>query len=729
VNDKPYRPATTGIGAEPKRNDPPIDDVEAEDPIELLRALCEDRDDAEDVGGASETDEAAPADAADGTDAKSATSPLAEGGEAACDALVAATAANPGAPFAPDVVCALAQLKQANREQFESLRTRLKKAGCRVTELDPLIAEENGEERDGRAPSQANIMVALAEAAELFHTPDEVAYADIEINGHRVTWPVCSTGFRRWLKRRFFEETGGAPNGEAVATAIGTIEAKALHDTPIREVFVRVGELGGKIYLDMCDARWRAIEIDKAGWRIVDRPAVRFRRSPDMRPLPEPARDGSVDGLRPLLNIPEGEDGDNDFILSVAFQLGCLRGRGPYPIEVIGGGQGSAKSTRSSMLRSTIDPRKPALRGLPRDERDLVIAAHKQHVLAFDNASGLYDWLSDALCRIASGAGFGTRALWTDQDEVLFSGARPIILNGIEEIVERPDLAERSIFSVCMKIDSKDRLEEDEVWAAFDAAHASVLGALLDAVAVGLKRFPEIRPPELPRMADFAHWVIACETALWKEGDFLRAYNTNILGAVESVLEASPVAVAVREMMAALTKEAPPKTRWEGTASELLEKLTDRVTKRVAESKTWPGNGRALRGRLTRAATFLREVAIDITYSREGHDRTRTIVITTPAPPAPAAVHTATAVANKESFASIPSSPSAAGVASSKNNNLAEVAADAKPLLRTQSHSMRTQTQAAATTAAGGDTGADANRGLWTQSAARREPYRPQLKH
>jgi hypothetical protein len=603
--------------------------------------------------------------AADGTDGAAADyeASLADGGCTACDKLVEATTANSGAPFAPGVVRELAQLKRADRERFETLRTRLKKAGCRVVELDGLIAKENGEERDGRPPSQANIMVALAEAAELFHTPEEVAYADIEINQHRETWPVHSKGFRRWLKRRYFEEIGGAPNGEAVAAAISTIEAKAQHDTPIRDVSVRVGELRGKIYLDLCDAAWRAIEVDEIGWRIVDRPAIRFRRSPDMRPLPEPERDGSIDGLRPLLNIPQGEDGDNDFILAVAYLLACLRASGPYPIQAIGGEQGTAKSTRSSMLRSTIDPRKPALRALPRDERDLVVAARNQHVLAFDNVSGLQAWLSDALCRIASGAGFGTRELYTDQEEVLFSGARPITLNGIEEVIERPDLAERSIFSVCAPIDSKDRLSEEEVWASFAAAHASVLGALLDAVATGLRRFSEIRPPDLPRMADFAHWAIACEPALWKDGDFLAAYNANILGAVESVLEASPVAVAVREMMAALAKETPPAPRWDGTATELLTKLTNLVTQRVSRSKSWPSNGRALSARLRRAASFLRRVGIDVASHREGHVRTRQIVITASTPSA--------GDAHSGNFASAPSAssaPSATDAAPNKNN-------------------------------------------------------------
>jgi hypothetical protein len=146
-------------------------------------------------------------------------------------------------------------------------------------------------------------------------------------------------------------------------------------------------------------------------------------------------------------------------------------------------------------------------------------------------------------------------------------------------------------------------------------------------------------------MADFAHWVIACEPALWKEGAFLNAYNTNILGAVESVLEASPVAVAVREMMATLAK-------WEGTSSELLAKMKGVVDERVAKSDAWPSNGRALSGRLRRAASFLRRVGIDVVFKREGHARTRRIVITTIAPASGAEV--------EGGFASAPSAPSAA---------------------------------------------------------------------
>ena len=172
---------------------------------------------------------------------------------------------------------------------------------------------------------QTDILMDAVMAAELFHTVDGDGYADIDIDGHRETWPIRSRGFRHWLSQRFFEDTGGAPGSEALHAALNALEAKARFKGPEREVFIRVGELDGRVYLDLCDTLWRAVEIDAQGWRIVDRPLVRFCRTKTMRPLPAPERGGSIESLRPLLNISGDEDGDDDFVLTVSWELACLR--------------------------------------------------------------------------------------------------------------------------------------------------------------------------------------------------------------------------------------------------------------------------------------------------------------------------------------------------------------------------------------------------------------------
>jgi hypothetical protein len=365
------------------------------------------------------------------------------------------------------------------------------------------------------------------------------------------------------------------------------------------------------------------VEIDATGWRVVENPPVRFRRASGMKPLPVPVGGGSVADLRLFLNVQT----EADFVLVVAWALAVLRNRGPYPVIVLSGEQGSAKSTFSAILRALLDPNTAPLRALPREDRDLFIAASNGHVLAFDNVSGLPAWISDTLCRLATGGGFAVRQLYSDQDGVLFDAARPVILNGIEDIVTRPDLADRALFLTLEPIPEERRRPEQELWAAFEAERPRILSVLLDAVANGLAMLPKTRLDKLPRMADFALWAMACETALWPTGTFWSAYCGNRDEAVDGVIDADPIAAAVRAVMTT-------RTEWTGTASELLGALAEVAGERVAKAKTWPDTPRALAGRLRRAATFLRKIWIDIGFEREGRARTRIIRIVTTANPA-----------------------------------------------------------------------------------------------
>jgi hypothetical protein len=190
-------------------------------------------------------------------------------------------------------------------------------------------------------------------------------------------------------------------------------------------------------------------------------------------------------------------------------------------------------------------------------------------------------------------------------------------------------LADRAAFLTLEPIPEERRRPEQELWAAFEAERPRILGALLDAVVEGLRRLPETRLERLPRMADFALWATACETALWPAGTFWSAYCGNRDEAVEGVIDADPIAAAVRAVMAT-------RTVWTGTASDLLGALAEVVGERAAKSKTWPDSPRALAGRLRRAATFLRKIGIEIGFGREGRARTRTInIATTPSHPAP----------------------------------------------------------------------------------------------
>jgi hypothetical protein len=163
------------------------------------------------------------------------------------DGLVERTAADPGAPFAPEALERLAALKKDDRAAFEALRAQLKKASCRVTARDEAIAEEISD-IGRRGPTQADILIELAQEAELFHAPDGTGFADLNINGHRETWPIRAKGFRRWLARRFFEATQGAPSSEALQWRSTSLRRRRISTRPNdRSTFASAGSTAGSI--------------------------------------------------------------------------------------------------------------------------------------------------------------------------------------------------------------------------------------------------------------------------------------------------------------------------------------------------------------------------------------------------------------------------------------------------------------------------------------------------
>jgi hypothetical protein len=453
--------------------------------------------------------------------------------------------------------------------------------------------------------SSTDVILNVATAARLFHASDGTGFADLIIDGHRETWPLRSKRFQAWLRQQYYERTWDAPSPAALNAGLNVLAAQAQFDGPQLKVSVRLAEQDGLIYLDLADEFWRCVEIGANGWRIAEDPPVRFRRSAGMQPLPLPVRGGSIESLAPFLNLAS----EDDFVLVVAWLSGALRAGGPYPVLAIAGEQGSAKTVLSKLLRAVIDPSVAPVRALPRNERELFIAASNGHVLAFDNLSGLPPWLSDTLCRLTSGGAFSTRRLFTDQDEILFVAARPVILNGIEDIITRPDLA---ILLMLAPITDRQRRPENTLWREFELARPHIFGALLDAAAHGLHMLPRVRLKRLPRMADFALWATACESAFRPAGALEAAYSNNRRAAIENIVDADPVAALVREIMA-------DRAQWIGSAADLLQVGTNRLG--------WPKSPRALAGRLRRAQSFLRALGIEIVFGREGRLGMRTIRI------------------------------------------------------------------------------------------------------
>jgi hypothetical protein len=241
-----------------------------------------------------------------------------------------------------------------------------------------------------------------------------------------------------------------------------------------------------------------------------------------------------------------------------------------------------------------------------------MIAAQNSWVLTLDNISTLPDWLSDAICRLSTGGGFGTRALYTDDDEKLFTAKRPVIINGIEELATKSDLLDRSLIVYLPKIDPTNRMPESILEAGFDELKPSIFGALLDATSHGLlEQTDGIDHDETERMADFFAWINACESGIgWNSGQFKTAYRENRQSMHLLALEAWPVGNALITWFSDLDE-------WKGTASELLAQLKPQVSASVARTRNWPKDATRLSGQLRRLAPNLRSVGIEVTFGRD----------------------------------------------------------------------------------------------------------------
>ena len=132
------------------------------------------------------------------------------------------------------------------------------------------------------------------------------------------------------------------------------------------------------------------------------------------------------------------------------------------------------------VLRSLTDPNVAELTTAPSSERDLAIAASKSHVIAMDNLTEISPMLSDAMCRAATGGSFRTRELYTDDSEMIFVYKKPVVFNGMEELVIRPDLLDRSLLIVLRQIPEEERMDPTLFWRKFEDARPYLFGALLD---------------------------------------------------------------------------------------------------------------------------------------------------------------------------------------------------------------------------------------------------------
>ena len=455
---------------------------------------------------------------------------------------------------------------------------------------------------------QVETLLRLAAAAELLRTTEGLLYASVPVNGHHEVLGLGERGggLRKWLVKRYREERLDLPTPAVLSQVVEALIAQAQFDGRLCEVYTRKAYVDDTLYLDLANDRWQVVAIDAAGWRILDTSPVYFRRTHGMLPLPTPDQAGTAADLYTML--PVGPDTPEARLL-VGWLFGTLQPEGAHAHLAVHGEQGSAKSTTTRMLRQTLDPNKAPTRSLPKEEKDLVLAASNGAIVGLENVSSLPTWMSDALCCLSTGAGLGTRQLYTDSDEIIFAAKRPVILNGIAEVCVRGDLLDRTLVVMLPAMETTARQQETALWTAFHANHPKALGALLSAASAALTAREALTFASLPRMADFAVWVEAAAPQLgMQRGDFLALLQTNREDATAIELDATPLSAVLQAY-----GRTNPIT--ETPYKDLLKMLSHAATVGGDKPlpKEWPRSPHGLAGALRRLAPALRTQGWTIT--------------------------------------------------------------------------------------------------------------------
>jgi hypothetical protein len=442
------------------------------------------------------------------------------------------------------------------------------------------------------------------------------------IDKHRETFTLKGSPFKHWLLREYgtrysFTIDGqicpSAPSDQAIKEAINALAAKAAGGAE-HQAAIRVAEEGKSIYIDLGTSSWCVVEVSADGWRIVEASPIRFIRPNGFRALPVPIKGGNIKELSHFVNARA-----DDFLLIVAWLLSAFRPTGPYPVLIVNGEHGAGKSYLCRLVRRLVDPNGAELRGDPRNERDLLLAAKNSWIVALDNLSYVRNDLSDEICRIATGGAFATRSLYTNDEEFLLEVCRPVLLNGIPSLASRADLADRSIVLTLPAMSDSRRQSEQAFWSDFDEAAPRLLGALLVGVSGALRDGSSVNLQRSFRMIDFAKCAEAgCRALGIRPGAFEEAYAQNRVNSSADAIDADTLAVSILAMMS-------KKTEFVGTAVELLSALGPPA--HTEHDRRWPKDPTRLGNRLRRLAPLLRQRGIEVDFGRS-HDATRKRLIT-----------------------------------------------------------------------------------------------------
>jgi len=474
------------------------------------------------------------------------------------------------------------------------------------------MADTPGTPGQRQVPPVADRLVYYVQAAGWPLFVDQHGEAHTHVGGQAV--PISRAN--RLLTQLLHENEQKAPSNDGLIGARRVLDMLAHKSGEVRELHTRAAFHEGAVFYEL--APGRVARISEGGWQLDPDPPVFFRAVKNLKPLPNPKPGGSLEDVAKRVNLKT----DKDLRLFLTYVTLAPLAHIARPILQTTGVMGAGKSTACRVIKRLLDPTGNETATI--DRRDFLQKAAHCYILMLDNQNSLPEWFQDTLCRLVTGESDSKRVLYSDDEDLIWSMQRAVLLNGINPPSERGDVQDRTLPIELDRLDKRKRLPEDDFWMQFSLKHPELLGAVFDALAGALQERHTVDLAERPRLADWGLYAAALyKSQGWGVETFVEDWKGVEEAQQQGTLDGSIVAQAVILFM-------KDKDRVELSAAKLHAAIEDRVEDDLdlARDKTWPKTGRTLWKKI-REVTPLLEVHGIRAYRKNDNRSGRPIVLDT----------------------------------------------------------------------------------------------------
>ena len=447
---------------------------------------------------------------------------------------------------------------------------------------NPSPATCEGYEEDLQQSNTDKLVVLVNENAQPpIYFKDQHGEPHIQANDYGIskTYRINSRAFKRYLISQFFGTFGRIPRSDQLKDAMLALESFAVNG-PTIELHNRITSRGDgenlEIWIDLCDDKGRSLKVTKDGWDIQNKTPPMFRRYSHMLPFTEPktyatddtdcssditctppsvslhhkkeggrgesveytSSEASLASVKPLdaffqfVNIAEKDQLLTKIVIISYFIPGI-----PHVGHCVHGPKGSAKTSFQEFIKQLVDPSSVQILDLPKNKNELLQTLAHHYFVAFDNVDYINSEVSNIFCRVITGAGAQKRALYTDDEDIVYQLQRCIGLNGINIAAVKEDLLDRLVLLQLEAISPEKRRSKKELLEEFTHIKPYLIYEILEVLSKAIAIYPTLNPPKLLRMADFTKWGCAIAEAMgYTQKQFLDAYEAKANEQVEEAL-------------------------------------------------------------------------------------------------------------------------------------------------------------------------------------------------